>query len=85
MVRDAAIRSLVVVEEIQKIRAEEITTIRIVFETGEVHEMPVAGLARYAAADPEVKSHLSMLAQCLEFFSKKTTKPSVEFVVPVQR
>jgi hypothetical protein len=75
------------VEEIQKIRAEEITTVRIVFDNGQVHEMPVGGVSHYAQAmpDQQVKNHLSMLAQCLTFFSSKTTKPSIEFVIPVQR
>jgi hypothetical protein len=75
------------VEEIQKIRAEEITTIRIVFDNGQVHEMPIGGLSSYAAGtgDAQVKNHLSMLAQCLAFFSNRATTPSIEFVIPVKR
>ena len=75
------------VEEIQKIRVEEMKTVRIVFDEGNVHEIAVSSLQKYATNLPDatVQNHLSMLAQCLTFFSNRGTKPSIEFVIPVQR
>jgi hypothetical protein len=73
---------------IQKIRVEEMNTVRLVFDVGYVHEIAVSSLAKYAATsvtDNDVKNHLSMLAQCFSFFSNRGTKPSIEFVLPVKR
>jgi hypothetical protein len=59
--------------EILKIRAEELSKVRLVFGDGVVHEVPFAGVKEYAdaAGNPEVARHLGMLARALAFFSTK--------------
>jgi hypothetical protein len=74
-------------EEILKVKAEELTTIRLVFAGGVVHEMPLGEVKSYAvaASTPQVHQALLALAKGLEYFSTKGVEPSVEFVVPVKR
>jgi hypothetical protein len=76
-------------EELLTIRAEELAKIRLVFDSGEVHELPLGNVKEYAdAADignPEVGRHLNMLTRALAFFSTKGVEPSVEFVIPIKR
>jgi hypothetical protein len=74
-------------EAVLKIRAEELTTIRLVFATKVVHEIPIDNLKDYAVEcqDEQLKRHLLALGQAVRFFSSKRTDPSVEFVVPGQQ
>jgi hypothetical protein len=76
-------------EEILKVRAEELQTIRLVFGNGEIHEMPLANVKDYEEAgergNPDASRHLNMLARALAFFATKGVEPSVEFVVPISR
>jgi hypothetical protein len=74
-------------EELLKIRAEELTTIRLVFANKVVHEIPMDRVAEHAGEcqDDQLKRHLLALAQALRFFSSKKTDPSIEFVVPAQQ
>ena len=74
-------------EEILKIRAEELKTIRLVFANKVVREMPVNIVDEYAGEceDEQLKRHLLALSQALRFFSSKKTDPSVEFVMPAQQ
>jgi hypothetical protein len=74
-------------EAILKIKAEELTTIRLVFATKVVHEIPIDIVGQYAAEfqDEQLKRHLLALGQAVRFFASKKTDPSVEFVVPGQQ
>jgi hypothetical protein len=74
-------------EAILKIKAEELTTIRLVFATKVVHEIPIDNLRDYAGEfpDEQVKRHLLALGQAVRFFASKRTDPAVEFVVPGQQ
>jgi hypothetical protein len=73
-------------EEILKIKADELTTIRLIFEDGIIHEMPLKSAAGYAQSsqDQRIKDALGMLVGGLDFFSKPNAYPSIEFVVPVK-
>jgi hypothetical protein len=80
------------VEEIQKIRAEELSVIRLVFpdsqdSAGETVELTLAQAKAYAGRshDTDVRRHLCGIIDGLAYFSKKGVQPSVEFVVPISR
>jgi hypothetical protein len=70
------------------VRIEELQTIRLVYPSGLVHEMPLCELKRYADDLPdklaELKKGLVTLADNLQFFSRRDVTPSVEFVMPVE-
>lgn len=75
-------------EAILKIRAEELTTIRLVFANKVVHEIPIDNVKNYAGEfhhDEQLQRHLLALGQAMRFFASKKTDPSVEFVVPGQQ
>jgi hypothetical protein len=74
-------------EAVLKIRAEELTTIRLVFASKVVHEIPIDNVGEYAGEcrDEQLKRHLLALGQAVRFFASKKTDPSVEFVVPGQQ
>jgi hypothetical protein len=74
-------------EAILKIKAEELTTIRLVFATKVVHEIPIDNVRDYAAEchDEQLQRHLLALSQAVRFFASKRTDPAVEFVVPGQQ
>jgi hypothetical protein len=74
-------------EAILKIKAEELTTIRLVFASKVVHEIPIDNLGQYTGdfQDEQLKRHLLALGQAVRFFASKRTDPSVEFVVPGQQ
>lgn len=71
------------------VRIEELQTIRLVFQAGLVHEMPLTELKAYAERLPdelsETKKALIALASNLQFLSRRDVTPSVEFVMPVER
>jgi hypothetical protein len=74
-------------EEILKIRAEELTTIRLLQEDGTAHEMPVSKVLRYynKPEDPGAQAALNQIAEGLEFFSRKGVFPCLEFVIQVKK
>jgi hypothetical protein len=75
-------------EAMLKIRAEELTTIRLVFANKVVHEIPIDNVKNYADEfhhDEQLQRHLLALGQAVRFFASKKTDPSVEFVVPGQQ
>jgi hypothetical protein len=74
-------------EAILKIKAEEMTTIRLVFATKVVHELPIDNLRDYAGEcqDEQTQRYLLALGQALRFFASKRTDPTIEFVVPGQQ
>jgi hypothetical protein len=76
-----------VTEEILKIRADELTTIRLVFANKIVREIPVHIVSEYAGEchDEQLVRNLLALSQALRFFSSKKTDPTVEFVMPAQQ
>jgi len=72
-------------EALLKIRAEELTTIRLVFANKIVHEIPIDNVKDYAGElshDEHLQRHLLALGQAVRFFASKRTDPAVEFVVP---
>jgi hypothetical protein len=74
-------------EAILKIKAEELTTIRLVFATKVVHEIPIDDLRDYAGQcqDEQTQRYLIALGQAVRFFASKRTDPAIEFVVPGQQ
>ena len=75
-------------EEIQKIKASELQTIRIVEDDGKVLEMmPIGKAVTFKASSPDqtYNDHLNRLAAAITYFSHTSTKPMVEFVIPFKR
>ncbi len=74
-------------EEILKIHAGELTTIRLLFDDGTVHELPIAKVHSYydKPEDPVVQAALDKIADGLEFFSQSGKSPRLEFVIQVKK
>ena len=76
-------------EEILRVRAEELTTIRLIFNDGIVHEMPIDRVKEYALQSIDVSSDathaLNGMVRGLQYFSQKGSAPGIEFVVPVKK
>jgi hypothetical protein len=82
----------VMTEEILKIKAEELATIRLIFadsqeSDGETVELTLSQAKTYAdkSDDRNVRDGLRSLIAGLTYFSKKGVEPSVEFVIPLMR
>jgi hypothetical protein len=76
-------------EEILKIKAQELATIRLIF-TGldaQTVELDLAQAYVYLqrCSDRALHTALSGLLSGLSYFSKKDVEPSLEFVIPVKR
>jgi hypothetical protein len=74
-------------EEILRIKAEELATIRLVFGKEKTVEMELPKAAAWAAssADDKLRVALIGLIDGLAYFSRKGVDPSVEFVIPVRK
>ena len=74
-------------EEILKIKAEELATIRLIFpdtktDTGETVELTLKQARSYATkAKNEAGKHLGAILDALAYFSTKGVEPSLEFVI----
>jgi len=73
-------------EEILRVRAQQLKTVRLVFSNEETHEIPLDTVGVYAekCRDDEVGKNLKALGKALTFFSSKATDPSIEFVIPIK-
>ena len=76
-------------EEILRIRAEELTTLRVTFaeQTGVVHELPIGEVRSYLAScqDRQLREKLNFLADALQFFVDRQKDYSLEFSVPLKK
>lgn len=72
------------VEHIIKVRIEELGTLRLDFNDGEIREIPASKVAasEYVHGQrTENARHLANLAEAICYFSKKGANPAIEFVV----
>ena len=76
-------------EELLKIKAQELATIRLVFtgEDSQTVELTLDNAKSWAArsSDGQLESALSGLITGLSYFSRKDVEPSIEFVIPIKR
>lgn len=73
------------VEEIQKIKIEELTRIRLLLPTGLVHEMSLGQIGQFKlpGVDPQTMAELQTLQMSLQLLSSdQRTSVKVEFLIP---
>jgi hypothetical protein len=80
------------VEEIQKIKAEELKAIRLVFpdtkdELGQIVELTMSQAKDWAdkSANQDVRRNLRGIIDGLTYFSRRDVQPAVEFILPITR
>jgi hypothetical protein len=69
-------------ENIYRLKAEEIKTIRLLFKDESARELPISMAANHEEVmDREDDKQLRQLAKAIQHFSSKATNPSIEFVI----
>jgi hypothetical protein len=74
------------VEEVQKIKIEELGTVRIIYEDGDIVETSLSKLENKppGGLDAGTAGALKSLSNAVRQLSNKGTKFGIEFVIPVK-